>query len=188
VQSVANQTARSSSSIQSFAAEFVSRLRALSRVQSLIARVDATVIDLRELVSAEIAAHGKEAMQSGKIIMHGPSVELPTSAAQAIGLAIHELATNAIKYGALAQPDGKLRITWSVMSEAAEPHVNLEWRESGVEMPATPPERKGYGSELIERALPYQLKAKTKLEFAPDGVCCAIMVPISVGRTEAEFT
>jgi two-component sensor histidine kinase len=188
VQSVANQTARSSTSIQSFAAEFVSRLRALSRVQSLIARVDATVIDLGDLVSAEIAAHGKEAMRSGKIIVQGPSVELPTAAAQAIGLAIHELATNAVKYGALAQPDGKLHITWSVTNEAAEPQVNLEWRESGVKMPETKPQRKGYGSELIERALPYQLKAKTKLEFAPDGVRCAIVVPISAGQTGAAFT
>jgi two-component sensor histidine kinase len=115
-------------------------------------------------------------------------VELPTAAAQAIGLAIHELATNAVKYGALAQPDGKLHITWSVISDGAEPQVNLEWRESGVEMPATRSQRKGYGSELIERALPYQLNAKTKFEFAADGIRCAIIVPISAGQTEAEFT
>jgi PAS domain S-box-containing protein len=185
VQSVANQTARSSTSIQSFAAEFVSRLRALSRVQSLIARVDAQVIDLRELVTAELTAHGKDAVQSGKIIVSGPSVQLPTAAAQALGLALHELATNAVKYGALAQANGKLHVAWSVVTEGTEPKVNLEWRETGVEMPATKPERKDYGSELIERALPYQLNAKTTLEFAPDGVRCAIIVPVQSGQMEA---
>jgi len=184
VQSVANQTARSSTSIESFAAEFVSRLRALSRVQSLIARVDAQMIDLHDLVTAELTAHGKDAVESGKIIMSGPSVELPTAAAQALGLALHELATNAVKYGALAHPDGKVHIAWSFTTEGAEPQVSLEWRESGVEMPATKPERKGYGSELIERALPYQLDAKTKLEFASDGVRCAITVPIRKAHTE----
>jgi two-component sensor histidine kinase len=116
--------------------------------------------------------------------MSGPSVELPTAAAQALGLALHELATNAVKYGALAHPDGKVHIAWSFITEGAEPQVSLEWRESGVEMPATKPERKGYGSELIERALPYQLDAKTKLEFASDGVRCAITVPIRKAHTE----
>ena len=183
VQSVANQTARSSASIESFAAEFVSRLRALSRVQSLIARVDAEMIDLHELVMAELTAHGKDAIQSGKIIVSGPSVELPTAAAQALGLALHELATNAVKYGALAQADGKLHVAWSIGTEDAEPRINLEWRETGVEI-ASKPERKGYGSELIERALPYQLNAKTKLEFATDGVRCAIAVPLGKGQTE----
>jgi PAS domain S-box-containing protein len=185
VESVANQTARSSSSIPAFVAEFVSRLRALSRVQSLIARVDAAAVDLRALVSAELIAHGKDAVQSGKAIVSGPSVELPTAAAQTLGLALHELATNAVKYGALAQPNGKLAIGWSVMTEGAEPKLSLEWRETGVDMHSAKPARKGYGSQLIERALPYQLNAQTTLEFAADGVRCAIIVPLRGGQTEA---
>jgi two-component sensor histidine kinase len=106
-------------------------------------------------------------------------VALPPTAAQALGLAIHELATNAVKYGALAQPTGKLEVTWELKARKPTAEVALQWRESGVSMPAVgPPRRKGYGSELIERALPYQLSAKTQLEFGSDGVRCAIVVPV----------
>ena len=193
VQSIANQTIRSSSSLEAFGTQFGSRLRALSRVQSLLARVEDQVIDLHTLVTAELAAHDDGDLRSNKIgdlksskiTVVGPAVALPATAAQALGLALHELATNAVKYGALAQPTGKLAVTWELKGESPSPAVALEWRESGVFMPAVgPPKRKGYGSELIERALPYQLRAKTKLEFGPDGVRCAIMVPVPANGAE----
>jgi PAS domain S-box-containing protein len=179
VQSIANQTIRSSSSLEAFATQFGSRLRALSRVQSLLARVEDEVIDLHALVNAELAAHSEDDLASSKIKVDGPAVALPPTAAQALGLALHELATNAVKYGALAQPTGKLEVTWELKPGKPTPQIVLEWRESGVSMPASgSPKRKGYGSELIERALPYQLRAKTELEFGPDGVRCAILVPV----------
>jgi two-component sensor histidine kinase len=71
------------------------------------------------------------------------------------------------------------------MTEGAEPKLSLEWRETGVDMHSAKPARKGYGSQLIERALPYQLNAQTTLEFAADGVRCAIIVPLRGGQTEA---
>lgn len=179
VQSIANQTIRTSESLNAFGTQFGSRLRALSRVQSLLARVEDQVIDLHALVAAELAAHSEGEVDSKKISVGGPTVALPPNAAQALGLALHELTTNAVKYGALAQPTGKLAVTWEVKADSPTAEVALEWRESGVAMPSPgPPRRKGYGSELIERALPYQLRAKTLLEFGPDGVRCAILVPI----------
>jgi PAS domain S-box-containing protein len=179
VQSIANQTIRSSNSLEVFGAQFGSRLRALSRVQSLLARVEDQIIDLHALVTAELAAHSEGDLASSKIKVRGPTVALPPTAAQALGLALHELATNAVKYGALAQPAGKLEVTWELKAGKPSPEIVLEWRESGVSMPASgSPKRKGYGSELIERALPYQLRAKTELEFGPDGVRCAILVPV----------
>lgn len=178
VQSVANQTIRSSSSLEGFGIQFGSRLRALSRVQSLLAKVEDQVIDLHALVTAELAAHSEEEIPSAKIKVAGPSVALPPTAAQALGLALHELATNAVKYGALAQPTGKLEVTWELRAKQPTAEIALEWRESGVSLGA--PTRKGYGSELIERALPYQLNAKTRLEFGPDGVRCAIVAPIAM--------
>jgi PAS domain S-box-containing protein len=180
VQSIANQTLRSSSTLEGFGTEFGSRLRALSRVQSLLARVEDQVIDLHALVTAELAAHSDSELTSTKIKVAGPPVALPPTAAQALGLALHELTTNAVKYGALAQPTGKLEVTWELKAKKRSAEIALEWRESGVSMPAVgSPKRRGYGSELIERALPYQLSAKTQLEFGPDGVRCAILVPIS---------
>lgn len=180
VQAIANQTIRSSGSLEAFGTQFASRLRALSRVQSLLARVEDQVIDLHALVTAELAAHSEADVSSDKIKVDGPPVALPPTAAQALGLALHELATNAVKYGALAQPTGKLEVTWELKAKRPTPEVALEWRESGVRMGSVgSPKRKGYGSELIERALPYQLSAKTQLEFGPDGVHCAILVPVS---------
>ena len=180
VQSIANQTIRSSSSLDVFGTQFGSRLRALSRVESLLARVEDQAIDLHALVTAELAAHSENDLTSNKIQVAGPPVTLPPTAAQALGLALHELATNAVKYGALAQPTGKLEVMWQLTATKHNPEIVLEWRESGVSMPAAgSPKRKGYGSELIERALPYQLSAKTHLEFGPDGVRCAILVPVS---------
>jgi two-component sensor histidine kinase len=106
-------------------------------------------------------------------------VILRASAAQALSLALHELATNALKYGALAQPDGRLWIAWQQNQRGDKPVLELEWHESGVKMTAGPSQsRKGYGRELIERALPYQLRADSRLEFLPEGVRCRITVPL----------
>jgi PAS domain S-box-containing protein len=184
VQSIANQMARKSDSVQVFRTEFESRLRALSRVQGLISDVDHHGIDLHRLIKAELKAHGDGAVDSGKVVVEGPSAELPPSSAQALALAIHELATNAVKYGALAQPDGTLRIAWQLKSEGTEKRLALEWHEAGVAMPTSKPARKGYGSELIEKALPYQLKAETSLEYGPDGVRCSITVPVQASELE----
>ncbi|WP_363352446.1 PAS domain S-box protein [Methylocystis echinoides] len=179
VQSIARQTMRASRSLDGFAAEFDGRLRALSRVQGLLARPDHGPVDLRELVEMELEAHGGGHLDRDKVTIDGPSVMLPANVAQALALAIHELATNAVKYGALKQPSGKMGIRWRIEDgEAEERRVALEWRETGVDMPdqgdgSSPG---GYGRELIERALPYQLKAKTSLEFGPDGVRCRITV------------
>lgn len=181
VQAIGNQTMRSSSSLDDFKGQFNARLRALSRVQSLLARVEDHNIDLGELIAAELAAHSDVFLsQPGNISVGGPAVALPATAAQAVGLALHELSTNAVKYGALSQSNGKLSVTWDVRKNRPAGEVHVEWRESGVSMPeAVVPKRKGYGTELIERALPYQLNAKTKLSFGPDGVSCEITVPLA---------
>jgi PAS domain S-box-containing protein len=186
VQAIANQTRRSSTDLDSFVAEFGSRLRALGRVQSLLSRAEQEDIDLRTLIEAELGAHGDGALEPGKVTVEGEKVALPPGSAQALGLAIHELATNAMKYGALHQPTGRLRVRWTVEALPAADsrpgdggrRVRLEWRESGVPMPAGSPPRRGYGRELIERALPYQLRARTELVFGPDGVSCVILAPI----------
>jgi PAS domain S-box-containing protein len=180
VQSIATRTIRASQSLDAFRTEFESRLGALSRVQSLLARVDDHQIDLPKLVAAELAAHSDDGLASDKIHVEGPSINLPAAAAQAIGLALHELATNAVKYGALSKQEGKLTVRWDVKDEGPNTRVSLTWIESGVPLPIeTISKRRGYGTELIERALPYQLQARTKLTFASDGVHCEIEVPVS---------
>jgi two-component sensor histidine kinase len=179
VQSLARQTMKSSRSVTEFAEEYEGRLGALSRIQALLARTDNEPIDLRELVEGELEAHGHVQLNDNKIKIEGPSVLLPSASAQLMSLGLHELATNAVKHGALGQPSGRLIVRWEIKHNTPTPLALVEWRETGVAMPRSEDIRQGYGSELIERALPFQLGAKTSLEFAPDGVRCEIAVPIA---------
>jgi len=184
VQGIARQTARKSPDTKDFVPNFNDRLQALSRVQALVG-VGSGPVNLRDLLSAEVEAQSG-GIQEGKVRLSGPDVSLSAASAQALGLAIHELATNAVKYGALRQETGKLDVRWSVASISDQPWIELQWNELGVKLSNDPANNhKGYGSELIERALPYQLNARSKLEFAADGVRCTISVPIGLSTIQA---
>jgi PAS domain S-box-containing protein len=178
VQSLARQTMKSSRSVDEFSEEYESRLGALSRIQALLARTDNEPIDMRELVEGELEAHGHSQLRNNRVTIEGPSVLLPPTSAQLVALALHELATNAVKYGALGKSSGLLIVRWEIKDHTL-PRALVAWRESGVAMTPEGRTRKGYGSELIERALPFQLGARTRLEFTPDGVHCDITVPIT---------
>ncbi|WP_342641834.1 sensor histidine kinase [Rhodoligotrophos ferricapiens] len=187
VMSIANHTMRLSPSLDAFRTEFESRLLALSRVQGLLAQGDRNEADVRAIVLAELAAHLHEGRAPEKVHVDGPSANLTAGAAQTMGLALHELATNAIKYGALAQSAGKLSVSWTIKEEQVRAWIVLEWRESNVRMPDDgAPRRRGYGTELIERALRYQLNAETRLDFGPDGVRCVILLPLETSRAGDE--
>ena len=166
--------------------EYDARLATLGRVQGFLSRSPGYTVPLADLVGAELAATGEGA--DGKITVAGPAVELPGEGVQTVALALHELATNAIKYGALAQASGRLSVAWRVEGgDGAGPCLVIEWRESGVAMPdAGTPARRGYGSELITQALPYQLQAETALEFTHDGVWCRISLPAGTFRSGGE--
>lgn len=113
-----------------------------------------------------------------RVQLSGPEVELEAETAQVMALALHELATNALKHGALGQ-QGSLSVSWQIDGRAAKPRLGLDWRESGVVMPPEAPRRStGFGRTLIETALPYDLGAKTRLDFTPTGVCCRIELPL----------
>jgi two-component sensor histidine kinase len=122
------------------------------------------------------------------VSLEGPAgVPLRSGTVQTLALALHELATNAVKYGALQSPGGHLAVRWHVEEPAGTdpPRLDVLWLESGVAMPRFgTPARRGYGRELIERALPYQLNAKTTYELGADGVRCTIAVPISRANDE----
>ena len=169
--------------------EYDARLAALGRVQGFLSRSSAYAVSLADVVQAELVAAGDGA--SGRVTVEGPAVELPGEGVQVVALALHELATNAVKYGAIAQASGRLSVTWRVEGSDGAGRLVIDWRESGVAMPGggRPPARRGYGTELITEALPYQLNAETELEFAPGGVRCRIALPAgafsSMGSEEA---
>jgi two-component sensor histidine kinase len=179
IQSIAKRSARTSRSVPEFVAELQKRLQALSRAESLAPTSSSGSVDIRALIDTELSAHLPAPHNAEKIHVDGPPVAVPHATAQPLSLALHELATNAVKHGALGQEAGKLSIVWRVESDEEENKLALEWRESSVRMPELAQvKREGYGTELITRALPYQLGAETELEFAPDGVRCRVQVPI----------
>ena len=182
VRSIANQTSRAASSLEEFRETFSRRLSALSRVQGLLSRSEEEPITIGRLVHTEIEALTDPAA-ARSIEVGGPDVILRKSAVQTLSLALHELATNALKYGPLAGDRGTLSIRWRVVrTQEGEPRLVLEWREEGAPVRPEAREFAGYGRELIEQALPYSLGARTRYELQPDGVRCLIDLPLSQGR------
>jgi two-component system CheB/CheR fusion protein len=157
--------------------DLTDRLTALGRVQSLLGQSSTEEVDLAEIVRLELRAHAAGA--DGRVSVAGPPVALSSERVQILALALHELTTNAVKYGALKDAGGRLEIRWSVGGGADSPLLVLEWRESGVAMPPDAP-RRGYGRELIERALAYTTRARTQLTFGTDGVACRIEMPLPI--------
>lgn len=187
VQSLTRYTMRGATSMQDFQTEFESRLRALGRAQSLFSRATRAQVSLRDLLELELRAHGNGEIDGARIHVQGPDALLPPDAVTPLALALHELATNAIKHGALSRPSGTLQITWKIERLDGHPRLSLAWQEGGVAIPADGRERRrGYGSELIERALPYQLGAQTRMDFSGDGLRCeiAIALPAAMGSEE----
>lgn len=185
VRSVADKTIRRADNLAHFRESFCDRLDALARVQGLLSRLDEYErVSFDELIRSELDAAGAIDDAAGRVTLEGPDgVRLRSSTVQTLAMALHELMTNAAKYGALSQAGGHLAIAWSVKDRAEDgrPWLHIDWRESGVTMPATElaPRGTGQGRELIERALPYQLKAETGYKLESDGVHCTIRIPIS---------
>jgi PAS domain S-box-containing protein len=176
IQAMARQTARHTGTIETFLDQFGARLQALAMSHDLLVQESWHGASLEELVRSQLGHHldGNQ-MQ---IAVAGPPILLKPEAAQGLGLALHELATNAVKYGALSTPSGRVAISWQRM-KATEGHgVEVVWQET--EGPqVTEPKQRGFGSMVIERHLARSLDSEVALIFNPDGVLCRIIIPIT---------
>ncbi len=180
---IADRTLRTSNSFEDFRASFQGRLGVLGRAQGLLSEMKEGRVTLDELLNTELAAHPTQVGQ-GSVTLDGPKgVRLRSRMVQPLAMAIHELTTNAIKYGALKQPNGHLTIRWRLETsrESGKPWLHLDWKESGVALPASDarPKNTGQGRELIERLLRYQFGAQTTYAIEADGVHCTISLPAS---------
>ena len=175
VQSIAAQTLRTASSLGDAKGALESRLLALSRTHDVLTRENWEGANLREIATQAVAPYAGP--DEGRLHLLGPDVRLPPRMALALAMALQELATNAVKYGALSKPAGELRIAWTVAHDGGRPCLHLEWRESGGP-PVRPPERRGFGTRLIERSLAHDLNGQVKIGFEPAGVVCRIEAPI----------
>lgn len=176
VRSVMRRTARTSTDLEECTMHLEGRIDALSRVQSLVTHDPKGGIDLEYLVAEELRIAG--AKEGNTVSIQGPQVLMNAKAAETLGLAIHELATNAMKHGALASPHGKIKVRWQRLETDGIPQLSLQWREQGLELYGQPTHQ-GFGTELLTRTLAYDLNAKTEFVLQSTGLVCSIEVPLA---------
>jgi two-component system, chemotaxis family, CheB/CheR fusion protein len=177
---VVSQTVKTSTTPEAFAAEIEGRVQSIAKAHTLLSQAGHGEMALRALITTELAPYDR---QEGSPVIVGPDVALTAKAGLALAMAIHELASNAAKYGALSAVSGRLEVRWTVTSGTQNEILALAWTESGG--PAVqPPVRRGFGTTLIERALTHELDAEVRREFAVSGLHCTIEIPLTeeVGR------
>lgn len=177
VRSIARRTAENSDSVESFHMHFDGRIGAFARSQSLVTGDPAFGVDLETLIAEELLVH--HAHEGGQATIAGPPIRLKPKAADILGLALHELAVNAVKFGGLSSDAGRVEVVWTLDGSDDRPVLALDWLDSAPDRPVSRPRYQGFGSELIERSLLYELDAESRFDFGPDGVRCAIRLPLA---------
>jgi two-component sensor histidine kinase/PAS domain-containing protein len=172
VQAIAGSTIRASRTIDDFQQAFYGRIATLSKTHSLLTDNQQRFVPLKQILKNELEIY--EDGEGHRIILSGPEVMLPAHVSVSFAMAIHELTTNALKYGALSVLAGVLRVNWTV----DETRLLMRWEESNVPI-ARQPTRTGFGSQLLERLLPQQLGALVEMKFSPDGLKADISIGIA---------
>jgi len=183
VQSIVWQAMRTSSDPKLVREAIESRLFALSRSHDLLTLQNWQSAGLFDLVHQAVLPFSAAEELAERIVLSGPDVSLPPKPALALGIAFNELATNAVKYGALSDAAGRLHVSWQILNEPAGRRLEITWQESmgpKVEAPA----RKGFGSNVLQRGLTLELEAVVHLDYLPGGVRCVIDIPLGQARDE----
>lgn len=163
VQAISSQTARSSATLAEHQAQFGARLNALARTQRLLAGQAGAGAELKDFITEVVLP-----FDATRFLLDGPPVSVPAALATSCALLLHELSTNALKYGALSGDSGVVRISW----QRSGGRVQLHWQEEGGP-PVAPPTRQGFGTRLFKTAFPSS-QGSAQLDFAPGGVRCNI--------------
>ncbi len=174
VQSMAVQTLRNGGDTALAAERFEARLHALAQAHDVLTRKFWESAQIEEIVRIAVAPGEDE---TGRFDLHGPAVDLDPQRALALSMALHELCTNATKYGALSVPAGRVEIHWTRDTDGGQARLVLCWEERGGP-PVVAPTRRGFGTRLIERGLRHDLRGEVTLTFAPTGVACRITAPL----------
>jgi len=185
VQSLSAQTLRAERPTSEAREDFDGRLMALAGAHVLMTEAEWHSVPLRELIERTIQPFAQGA-GSTRFTLNGSDATMPPKSAVAFALAVHELCTNAAKYGALSAEAGHVSIDWSLVPSEDGPRLQLTWRETGGP-PVVEPARRGFGSRLLERGLSAELKGEVKLTFPPEGLVCTIDAPAPVDDPEELF-
>jgi two-component sensor histidine kinase len=174
IQAMARQTARHTGSIETFLTQFSARLQALAASHDLLVRESWYGASLGELIRSQLGGYLDGS--SNQVSIDGPAIALKPEAAQNLGLALHELAVNAAKFGALSVPTGRVSITWRRRESSEGSALDLDWRERlGPKVKLR--RKKGFGTMVIERNLARALDAEINMDFDPNGLHCHIVIP-----------
>jgi PAS domain S-box-containing protein len=186
LRSVAGRTAETAESVEDYWQHLEGRISTMARTQGLLTRGIGSGLDLQNLVLDELLA---QAAKPDRFSVTGPDVTLSGKAAEVLGLAIHELATNSVKYGALSADDGRVDIRWALLEGEDKPRLSIIWSEFGVRMNEAP-RRPGFGMELITERVPYELQGSGSMDFRDCGLVATIEFPLletpSILQTDAQ--
>lgn len=177
-QSLIAKTGETEETLEDFVETLAGRIRALALAHDQMNGDGVSNVPLRSLVDAEMAPY---AMKGGEIESEGPAVGFASQAFAVVALVLHELATNAVKYGALGKADGRLAVRWS---REAGGGVRLTWRETSAG-PVSPPARRGFGSTIIERMIPFELRGTARVDYLPEGLSAAFEIPAEFVEEQA---
>ena len=169
IQAIANQTIRGGPEVDAIRQAFTARLNTMASAQDILTQTVWARASLQYLVEESVKGHS----DLSRFRIEGSKLELSSKTALAMALALHELATNATKYGALSQDSGRIDVTWSV----TDGEFRFEWRESGGPR-VQPPTRRGFGSRMIERALAGYFSGTAGVDYEPAGVVFSLRGPI----------
>jgi two-component sensor histidine kinase len=175
VSAIFEMTRRSSTSMDKLADDFSGRLMALSAVHSAVFEAGGNTVDLADIIGRTCSPYRGDG--EDRIIAEGPSIQVGRDAGTTVALCLHELATNALKYGALSRPQGRVHLAWKLVSES-EPVLTISWVENGGP-PVTQPSKPGYGTRYIRSALRGLFGSPPEIIFHPEGLCCIATGPLS---------
>lgn len=181
IRSITARTGERAESVPEYASLMTGRLLALARVQALLTRAANISVGIRTIVHDEISVQAHDDQYD----LDGPDITLSAKAAEILTLVVHELTTNALKYGALSVSDGEVRVQWAAFEQRGQSWIGLDWTEAGA--PGQPdvavgkPRRRGFGSELIERRVSYELGGRGHIVIEPGGARCRLEFPLKEG-------
>jgi two-component sensor histidine kinase len=173
VQAVASQTMRSAGSLAEAEGALINRLVALAKAHDILTQENWSGADLDDVIMAAITAHSRPE----RVRLDGPQVRLPPSLALSIAMAVHELTTNAIKYGALSRDGGKVSIDWTSTPRGGAEQLRIEWREQDGP-PVVPPERRGFGTRMLARIFDSE-RGRVSLRFDPTGLVAVMELDLA---------
>jgi len=176
VQAIASQTLRNASSLGEARDTLAARLVTMGKAQDVLIHGSVDEADITVVLNAALEAHGDDRLS--RFRLRGPTLRLNSSAALSLALLVHELATNAVKYGALSVPDGYVDLVWTVIEDDRGPCLALRWSEHGGPQ-VVEPARKGFGTRLITRGLGGDGGGKVRLDYEPSGVVCTLTAPLA---------